>query len=636
MLYSQTIDLGKSYGVSEVFSHINLEVHQGDRIGIVGPNGAGKTTFFRLFCGLLEADHGRIAHSNGIRIGYLEQFQNWPADATVQQILAEAFEECRQLEIKKNIVESKMATASPEDQKNLMEEYGRLQHRYEHMGGYEQEYRMQKISQGLGFGVDTWHQNASLLSGGEKTRLALARLLLSDPDLLFLDEPTNHLDIAMLQWLEEFLLSFSGAILVISHDRSFLDRVTTSTLAFLNGSAKLYPGSYTKYLKILELDQESQMKAYEKQQEKIAKTEAFIDKYRAGIKSKQSRGRQSILNRLKKLSPPEMEAQLGEIVFAPKVPGNDPVLTLDEFTIGYPGQEPLLAPISLVVRRSQGIALIGPNGTGKTTLVKTIIQSLQPVSGTARFGKNTHIGYFSQHQEGLNPNGTVLSELLTDAAMTENRARKLLGRFLFPGDDVFKPIATLSGGERARLALLKLLLSGANFLILDEPTNHLDIASQETIEQGLTNYSGTFLIISHDRYFIDQIADMLWILEDGKLITFSGNYSDYEAFKKRPIPPPLQKELNVEKKKSSVEVSAKSISGADKRKKSSQLRDLEKKIAHMEEEKAQLEILFKNPTFWGTDEGNVSSIHYETLQKKIAQALEEWETLALELEELST
>ena len=517
-----------------------------------------------------------------------------------------------------------------------MEEYGKIQHRFEHMGGYEQEYRMQKVSQGLGFGPDTWDQNASLLSGGEKTRLALARLLLSDPDLLFLDEPTNHLDIAMLQWLEEFLLSFSGAILVISHDRSFLDRVTTSTMAFLNGSAKLYPGAYSKYLKILELDQESQMKAYERQQAQIAKTEAFIDQYRAGIKSKQARGRQSVLNRLKRLTPPEMEAQLGEIVFAPKVPGNDPVLTLENFSVGYPDQGPLLEPISLVVRRSQGIALIGPNGTGKTTLVKAIVQSLEPLGGVARFGKNTQIGYFSQHQEGLDPNGTVLSELLSDPTMTENRARKLLGRFLFPGDDVFKPINTLSGGERARLSLLKLLLSGANFLILDEPTNHLDIASQETIEQGLTNYSGTFLVISHDRYFIDQIADTLWILEDGKLNTFSGNYSDYEAYKKRPIPPPLQKQEAIEKKKASSEAANKNIAGSERRKKSSQLRDLEKSIAKMEEEKAHLELLFKNPTFWETEEGQVSSIHYEALQQKIATALEEWEVLASELESSET
>jgi len=631
MLYSQTIDLGKFYGAKEVFQHVNLEVRQGDRIGIVGPNGAGKTTFFRIFCGLLEADQGNIAHTSGIRIGYLEQFQNWPDGATIRQILEEAFAECQKLEIRKNLLEAQMAAATTEQQQALLEEYGRIQHRFEHMGGYEQEYRMQKVSQGLGFGVDTWEQDASLLSGGEKTRLALARLLLSEPDLLFLDEPTNHLDITMLQWLEEFLLSFAGAILVISHDRSFLDRVTTSTLAFLGGSAKLYPGAYTRYLKILETEQESQLKAYEKQQAQIAKTEAFIDKYRAGIKSKQARGRQSILNRLQKLSPPEIEAQLGEIIFAPKVPGNDPALTLEDFSVGYTSHSSLLAPISLLVRRAQGIALIGANGTGKTTLVKTIVQSLEPLGGTARFSKNAHIGYFSQHQENLDPNSTVLSELLSDPAMTENRARKLLGRFLFPGDEVFKSVASLSGGERARLALLKLLLSGANFLILDEPTNHLDIASQETIEKGLMNYSGTFLVISHDRYFIDQIADTLWILENGALHTFSGTYSEYEAFKKRPIPPPLQPPEKPDTK-TPTPITSKNINQADRRKKASQLRSLEKEITTLEEEKAQFEILFKSPTFWETDEGQTAGLQYEELQKKLTTALNDWEILASELD----
>lgn len=635
MLYSQCLDVGKFYGATEVFQHLNLDVRQGDRIGIVGPNGAGKTTFFKLFCGLMEPDQGRIIHTSGVRIGYLEQFQSWKPEATVKEILEEAFEECREIEIKKSRLEAQMAVALPSDQEDLLKEYGKIQHRFEHMGGYEQDYRMQKISQGLGFGPDTWDQTAALLSGGEKTRLALARLLLSEPDLLFLDEPTNHLDIAMLQWLEEFLLSFSGAILVISHDRSFLDRVTTSTLAFLNGTVKHYSAPYSHYLQILETERESQLRAYEKQQLHINKTQAYIDKYRAGIKSKQARGRESVLNRLKKLTPPEIEAQFGDIVFAPKVPGNDPVLTLEDFSVGYPGQEPLLSPISLIVRRGQGIALIGPNGTGKTTLVRTIIQSLEPLGGVSRFGKNTQIGYFSQHQESLNPNGTVLSELLTDPTMTENRARKLLGRFLFPGDDVFKSIASLSGGERARLALLKLLLSGANFLILDEPTNHLDIASQESIEQGLTNYSGTFLIISHDRYFIDQIADHLWILEDGHLITFEGNYSDYEAFKKRPIPPPLR-EKKIPESSSDSGKSTKNINNADKRKMTTQLRNLEQLISQLEEQKSILEIQFKDPTLWETPEGKEYSIQYENLQQELAKRLEEWEALAFELESLKT
>lgn len=636
MLYSQVIDLGKSYGVEEIFRHVSLDIRQGDRIGIVGPNGAGKTTFFRIFCGLLEPDQGRIAHSNHLRIGYLEQFQNWPVDATVRDILEEAFEECRRVGIRKQNLEHQMSQAAPEEQTQLLEEYGRVQQRFEHLGGYEQEFRMQKVSQGLGFGPQTWDQKTAILSGGEKTRLALARLLLSEPDLLFLDEPTNHLDILMLQWLESFLLTFSGAILVISHDRSFLDRVTTSTLAFAEKTAKSYPGPYTHYLKILDLERESQLKAYEKQQLQIAKTEAFIDKYRAGIKSKQARGRQLILNRLKRLSPPEVEAELGEILFVPQVQSNDPVLSFEDLSIGYSSDSPLIQSATLEIRRGQGIALIGPNGTGKTTLVKTLVQQLEPLAGLVRFGKNTHIGYFSQHQETLDPHGMVLTELMNDPAMTENRARKLLGRFLFRGDDVFKPISTLSGGERARLALLKLLLSGANFLILDEPTNHLDIASQETIEQALENYTGTFLVISHDRYFIDQIADTLWMIEDEKIVAFSGNYSDYETFLKKPIPPPLQVEKGASSQSSAPKENNKLVNQSEKRKKAAQLRSLEKEIEKLEQEKEAFEQQFADPTLWETVEGQEASLAYEELQKKIAVYYEEWEVLSYELEQTTS
>lgn len=634
MLFSRITQLGKSYGATDIFKNLDFEVHQEDRIGIVGPNGAGKTTFFRIFCGLEEADYGQVIHSSGLRIGYLEQFQSWSPESTVRHILEEAFVECRQLEARKADLEYKMTHARPEDQQDLMEEYGKVQHRFEHLGGYDQEFKLTKVAQGLGFPPETWNDHASVLSGGEKTRLALARLLLSEPDLLFLDEPTNHLDILMLQWLEDFLASFSGAVLVISHDRSFLDRTTTTTLAFAEGSASLYPGAYSRYLEILQTERESKMRAFERQQEQIAKTEAYIDRFRAGIKSKQARGRQSILNRLERLSAPELEEQLGELIFTPKVLGNDPVLTLEDLVIGYPGQPPLLAPLSLTLRRGQGVALVGPNGTGKTTLVKTLVGKLEAISGLHRLGKNTQIGYFSQHHDDLNPNDTILNELLQDPIMTENRARKLLGRFLFTGDDVYKTIGTLSGGERARIALLKLLLSGSNFLILDEPTNHLDIPSQETMERALSHYTGTFLVISHDRYFIDQIADHLWSIEEGQLIQYAGNYKEYEAYKKRPIP--VAPESVASKKSVKMQISTKVINPKQERKRIvNEISTLERKIAELEQEKEELELIFQDHSLWETPEGRELSERYEKIRQTIEQKMTLWEEFSLKLEELS-
>lgn len=634
MLFARITQLGKSYGATDIFKNLDFEVHQEDRIGIVGPNGAGKTTFFRIFCGLEEADYGQVIHSSGLRIGYLEQFQSWSPESTVRQILEEAFAECRQLEVRKADLEYKMTHAQPEEQQELMEEYGKIQHRFEHLGGYDQEFKLTKVAQGLGFPPDTWNDHASVLSGGEKTRLALARLLLSEPDLLFLDEPTNHLDILMLQWLEDFLASFSGAVLVISHDRSFLDRTTTTTLAFAEGSASLYPGAYSRYLDILQTERESKMRAFERQQEQIAKTEAYIDRFRAGIKSKQARGRQSILNRLEKLSAPELEEQLGELIFTPKVLGNDPVLTLEDLVIGYPGQDPLLAPLSLTLRRGQGVALVGPNGTGKTTLVKTLVGKLEAISGVHRLGKNTQIGYFSQHHDDLNPNDTILNELLQDPIMTENRARKLLGRFLFTGDDVYKTIGSLSGGERARIALLKLLLSGSNFLILDEPTNHLDIPSQETMERALGHYTGTFLVISHDRYFIDQIADHLWSIEEGQLIQYAGNYKDYETYKKRPIP--IAPESITTGRSAKAQAPTKAINPKQERKRIvNEISTLERKIAELEKEKEELELVFQDHSLWETPEGRELGKRHEKIRQTIEQQMALWEELSLQLEDLS-
>ncbi|MDU3878653.1 MAG: ABC-F family ATP-binding cassette domain-containing protein, partial [Veillonella sp.] len=508
------IGLGKSFGVRQVFSNVSFEIKEGDRLALVGPNGAGKSTLLKCILGYEDLDEGNVVKSPVASIGYLQQDVNLGDDSLATEI-EKAWADVHALEEQLKELTTRLETeeASESDLQRL--DY--LQNRLEWLGGYDYEQKTKRIIYGLGFTDEDLDKPASAFSGGQKTRINLAKALVRRPDFLFLDEPTNHLDMDMLEWLEGYLSAYRGGILIVSHDRYFLDRIVTGVVELDNHKATTYRGD--ERLK-------ADMVAYEKQQEYIKKTEAYIYKYRAGIKSKMARGRQSQLNRLERLDAPVTSHHL-QFSFPPAAMSADKVLVLDHLSVGY-GESPVIDDISLVVRRGESVALIGPNGAGKSTLVKTIVGELFPENGHVDIGNRVQVGYFSQEHEELHDSWQVVEEVMNHFNYTEEKARNVLGSFLFKGDDVFKLVGDLSGGERARLALLKLFLQGDNFLILDEPTNHLDIPTREIVEEALQQFEGTAFIISHDRYFLDQVSTKTIVLDDGKITEYLGNYSYYK------------------------------------------------------------------------------------------------------------
>ena len=585
------IGLGKSFGVRQVFSNVSFEIKEGDRIALVGPNGAGKSTLLKCILGMEELDEGQVVMSPVASIGYLQQDVNL-GDASLAEEIETAWEDVHALENKLQELTTYLETheASESDLQRL--DY--LQNRLEWLGGYDYEQKTKRIVYGLGFTDEDLYKSANAFSGGQKTRINLAKALVRSPDFLFLDEPTNHLDMEMLEWLEGYLSSYRGGILIVSHDRYFMDRIVTGVVELDHHKATTYRGNYSRYVAQREERLKADTIAYEKQQEYIKKTEEYIDKYRAGIKSKMARGRQSQLNRLERLEAPETSHSL-DFKFPPAAMSADKVLILDHVSIGYKRDDPIIDDVSVVVRRSESVALIGPNGAGKSTMVKAIVGELFPIEGHIDIGNRVQVGYFSQEHEELHDRWQVVDEIINNYNFTEEKARNVLGSFLFKGDDVFKLVGDLSGGERARLALLKLFLQGDNFLILDEPTNHLDVPTREIVERALQQFGGTCFIISHDRYFLDQVSTRTLVLENKGLTEYLGNYSYYKEKLKEQQDIAALTEVVEEVAKEDVKCEAKTISPSlsDEPKKKTNTYMVEKQLAEVEEEIARLEATMK-------------------------------------------
>lgn len=585
------IGLGKSFGVRQVFSNVSFEIKEGDRIALVGPNGAGKSTLLKCILGIEELDEGQVVMSPVASIGYLQQDVNL-GDASLAEEIETAWEDVHALENKLQELTTYLETheASESDLQRL--DY--LQNRLEWLGGYDYEQKTKRIVYGLGFTDEDLYKPANAFSGGQKTRINLAKALVRSPDFLFLDEPTNHLDMEMLEWLEGYLSSYRGGILIVSHDRYFMDRIVTGVVELDHHKATTYRGNYSRYVAQREERLKADTIAYEKQQEYINKTEEYIDKYRAGIKSKMARGRQSQLNRLERLEAPETSHSL-DFKFPPAVMSADKVLVLDHVSIGYKTDDPIIDDVSVVVRRGESVALIGPNGAGKSTMVKAIVGELFPTEGHIDIGNRVQVGYFSQEHEELHDRWQVVDEIINNYNFTEEKARNVLGSFLFKGDDVFKLVGDLSGGERARLALLKLFLQGDNFLILDEPTNHLDVPTREIVERALQQFGGTCFIISHDRYFLDQVSTRTLVLENKGLTEYLGNYSYYKEKLKEQQDIAALTEVVEEVAKEDVKSEAKTISTSpsDEPKKKTNTYMVEKQLAEVEEEIARLEATMK-------------------------------------------
>jgi len=568
---------------------VSFEIKEGDRIALVGPNGAGKSTLLKCILGIEELDEGQVVMSPVASIGYLQQDVNL-GDASLAEEIETAWEDVHALENKLQELTAYLETheASESDLQRL--DY--LQNRLEWLGGYDYEQKTKRIVYGLGFTDEDLYKPANAFSGGQKTRINLAKALVRRPDFLFLDEPTNHLDMEMLEWLEGYLSSYRGGILIVSHDRYFMDRIVTGVVELDHHKATTYRGNYSRYVAQREERLKADTIAYEKQQEYIKKTEEYIDKYRAGIKSKMARGRQSQLNRLERLEAPETSHSL-DFKFPPAAMSADKVLVLDHVSIGYKTDDPIIDDVSMVVRRGESVALIGPNGAGKSTMVKAIVGELFPTEGHIDIGNRVQVGYFSQEHEELHDRWQVVDEIINNYNFTEEKARNVLGSFLFKGDDVFKLVGDLSGGERARLALLKLFLQGDNFLILDEPTNHLDVPTREIVERALQQFGGTCFIISHDRYFLDQVSTRTLVLENKGITEYLGNYSYYKEKLKEQNDIAALTEHVEEVPKDKAKTETKVIPSSDESKPKPNTYMVEKQLAEVEEEIARLEATMK-------------------------------------------
>lgn len=518
--------LSKSFGIKTVFENVSFEVRSGERIGLVGANGAGKTTLLRCLMGQEDYDKGSVSTSLGAVIGYLRQDFNYESQ-TLREEMELAWKDVLYYKDKLAELARKLETSHDEE---LVAAYGRTEERFEYLGGYDYEATTRKILTGLGFSDADWDRDIHGFSGGQKVRINLAAAFVRHPDFLFLDEPTNHLDMGMLEWLEEYLRSYRGGILMVSHDRYFLDATTTGIIDLENHQTHTYRGNYTQFTKVKALNEEAQERAYEKQQEHIRETEEYIRKYKAGIKAKQARGRQSQLDRLERIEKP-IHRQSLHFQFEKPAECAEKVLDVMHVTSSY-GEHVIFKDLTMHIKKGESVGLIGPNGAGKSTLLKLIVGDKRADGGFIQIGNRVKPGYYSQELDRLNSEYTVLEQIENDFDMGEREARNLLGMFLFRGDDVFKPVSLLSGGERARLTLLMLFLEKPNFLILDEPTNHLDIPTREIMEQALAAFGGTSLIVSHDRYFLDRVTTRILEMENGKLTEYLGNYSYYREKKK--------------------------------------------------------------------------------------------------------
>ncbi len=525
-------EVHKSYGTQDVLRGTSLQINPGEHIGLVGRNGAGKTTIFRLVNGEETPDKGEVIRARGTKLGLLAQHIHFEAGSTVHESALAAFGHLQQIEHEMHELEHRMAEVDT-DLEQVLERYSDLQHQFEREGGFEYAAKAESILQGLGFERETWSLETEKLSGGQQNRLGLVRLLLAEPDVLLLDEPTNHLDVAAVEWLEEFLQTYASAYVVISHDRYFLDRACRRIIELENGRASSYTGNYSHYLIEREERREAQQRAYDNQQQLIAKTEEFIRRNLAGQKTKQAKSRRTMLQKLERVDAVRADQSQGDFRLRSIERTGNHVLMVENAVIGYPGKT-LARDISFTLRRTECLGIIGPNGSGKTTFLKTILKKIPALAGEIRWGTKVQIGYYAQQLDDLDDRNEIIMELrrVAPANATAGELRSFLAKFLFTGDDVYKHVRDLSGGEKGRLALAKLIYSRVNVLVLDEPTNHLDIPSREALEEALDAYEGTILTISHDRYFLDRVATQMLALDgEGNAEHYDGDYTQYHDWK---------------------------------------------------------------------------------------------------------
>jgi ATP-binding cassette, subfamily F, member 3 len=542
--------LSKAFGALDVFAGIDLRVEAGDRIGYVGANGAGKTTLLRILAGDESATAGDVARKRGLTVGYLPQDPPPAGDQTIHEVMLEVFAPLMAQGARLAGMEHDLAAAAARDSEDypaLLEAYGQAQTAFEVAGGYDYETRIRQVLGGLGFNEDEHDKPLTHLSGGERTRALLAQLLLSEPDLLLLDEPTNHLDLEAVEWLEDTLLRWKGGLVVVAHDRYFLDKVANRIWDMNFGRLEAYRGNYSAFRLQKEMRLDRQRKEWESQQEFVAKTEDFIKRNLAGQRTKEAQGRRTRLERFLRdeaLERPQDQRQI-RLGLTTQIRSGDLVLATKDLAVGY--DRPLFYCPDVEVRRGDRVALIGPNGAGKTTFLKTVLGEIPALKGRIRLGASVEPGYLAQAQAGLDPDDTVLDAILEIRNLPLTQARSFLGQYLFIGEDVFRTIGTLSGGQRSRVALARLTLHGANFLLLDEPTNHLDLDTQEILEAVLKGFPGTVLLVTHDRWLVQGLATQVWRVDGNEMLAYQGNYEEYQRQRAIVLQPDLAPEAAPEK-----------------------------------------------------------------------------------------
>ncbi|HDR8186138.1 TPA: ABC-F family ATP-binding cassette domain-containing protein [Bacillus thuringiensis] len=644
LILLQVNALTKLYGAETILANIKLEVQTKDRIALVGRNGAGKSTLLKIIAGELSHDGGEIIKPKDVSIGYLAQNTGLETSLTIWDEMLTVFTHLQQMETKLRRLEQEMGKeenfSNEATYERLLADYDQLQLDYKDQGGYQYEADIRSILSGLGFPVETHLTTISTLSGGQKTRLALGKLLLTKPDLLILDEPTNHLDIETLTWLEQYLQGYPGAILIVSHDRYFLDKLVTQVYEISNKESRRFVGNYSKYLDLKSALYEQDMKRYEKQQDEIAKLEDFVQKNIARASTtKRAQSRRKQLDRMELLTRPLGDSKSASFHFdIEKQSGND-VLQVKDATIGY-DDDPIIEHVTMRLTRGDSVALVGPNGIGKSTLLKSLVNKLPLLNGDVSFGSNVSVGYYDQEQANLTSSKRVLNELWDEYPLQpEKEIRTILGNFLFTGDDVLKPVSSLSGGQKARLALAKLMMQKSNLLILDEPTNHLDLNSKEILENALIDYPGTLLFVSHDRYFINRVTTTVVELSTEGAQEYLGDYDYYVEKKNEMIEraafeqqeqqenqAPVQKTVAQEKLNYLEEKERKQL----ERQRTRKIEELEQNIVEFEEEIATLEDQLCLPEIYADyEKASEITTKKQTLQEQLDACMAEWEELHL-------
>ncbi len=641
MILLQANNVMRRFGADVLFHDVDLQIQEHGRTALVGRNGAGKTTLLKMIAGITSPDEGTISKTKDLTIGYLAQDQGLDSQNSIWAELDLVFAPLHKMEKEIHQLEEQLASFDPasKDFQITTEKYSKLQAEFKKRGGFEYESRMRGILKGFGFGEEDYQTSINSLSGGQKTKLALAKILLQEPNLLILDEPTNHLDMNVLSWLEDYLKGYKGALLVVSHDRYFLDRVVSDIYDLDNHTLRHYTGNYTQFMKHKQEWLTAEWKHYDQQQKKIAKLEDFVNRniVRAST-TKRAQARRKQLEKMDRMERPETDDKSIHFHFHSDKDSGNEVLDVDQAVVGYDDQR-LAGPLSFTVRKPQRVGIIGPNGIGKSTLLKSILNRIPLISGSIKLGANLQIGYYDQEQQQLHPDKSVLNEVWDDHPnVPEKDIRSLLGSFLFVGDDVYKLVRDLSGGEKARLELTKLSFKPINFLVLDEPTNHLDIDSREVLENAINEFNGTVLFISHDRYFINQVAtDVLDMHADG-IKHYEGNYDDYLAAVNKVATTEgndTQAASKPSAKRSDAQQSYQQSKETQRarRKLQRQVDKLESQMTELEEQEQAIQEKMSQPEI-ATDIGKLSDLQKE-LDKLNAQSEEvelDWTTAAEELE----